>query len=423
MTRALLISVGGSPAPVVSSIESRCPEYVVYFTSRDSRRVVREQVEPQLRHSPKDHEIIVTPDEANLVLCVRELMRELPRLLDLWNLSYTELQGDYTGGTKTMSAALVLALLGRGASYSYVGGDLRTKNGLGTVENGHEVLLTLQNPWDVLAVNTLRDLALLFNNHHFRPAADVAADAAEKTEGLRPLFAVLRDMALGYYHWDTFLYKPAKNYLGSAWSSLQRMQAVNAAEALHELGRHLGMNMAALDVLVQESTADAGGQATVRDIMANAIRRADDGHHYDDAVTRLYSAIEKAAKVRLREGHGLDNGNLDLERLEDTALREELREHCTDSRDGRVKLPLHRSFSLLYALGDPLGARYDACATELGNLLNIRNDSLLAHGFKPVREDTFTRMLELALGFLDVRREDLPLFPILDGERLGMVVW
>lgn len=420
--KAMLVSVGGSPAPLCKSIDTYRPEYVIYFASKSSRRMVREEIEPALAHRPKDHEIIVTPDENDLVACAKELLRELPRKLHIWDLSFTDLTGDYTGGTKSMSAAVVLALLGRGAAYCYVGGDLRDKNGLGAVRNGHEVLLSLQNPWDVLAVNTLRDLALFFNNHHFMPAAELACEASRAAGGLKPLFDILNKLALGYYNWDSFNYKGACNTLNNVASSLATMAAVNNAPALQELLGHLKRNIADLELLVQEQQS-GGGVRMVHDIVANAIRRADDGHHHDDAVARLYSAIEKAAKVRLRMEYGLDNGNLDLTRIEDNALRQELQDQCTDSRDSRVKLPLHRSYRLLLHLGDALGERYAANEEQLRNLLNIRNDSLLAHGFKPVRESTFSDMLSLALDFLSVEREHLPRFPVLDGEKLGMVVW
>lgn len=387
-----------------------------------SRRMVREEIEPALVHRPKDHEIIVTPDENDLVACAKELLRELPKRLQLWDLDFTDLQGDYTGGTKSMSAAVVLALLGRGAAYCYVGGDLRDKNGLGAVRNGHEVLLSLQNPWDVLAVNTLRDLALFFNSHHFMPAAELAREAAVAAGGLKPLFDILNKLAMGYYYWDSFHYKVASQSLNNVASNLATMAAVNNAPAFQKLLGHVRGNLAYLDILVQEQQS-GGGVNMVQDIVANAIRRADDGNHYDDAVARLYSAIEKAAKVRLRAEHGLDNGNLDLMRIEDQALRQELQEQCTDSRDGRVKLPLHRSYRLLLHLGDALGERYAANEEQLRKLLNIRNDSLLAHGFNPVRESTFSDMLSLALDFLGVEREHLPRFPVLDGEKLGMVLW
>ncbi|OQX91368.1 MAG: hypothetical protein B6D58_08485, partial [candidate division Zixibacteria bacterium 4484_95] len=45
---------------------------------------------------------------------------------------------DLTGGTKQMSAALALAATEQGLKVSYVGGEERTKDGLGTVVSGTE---------------------------------------------------------------------------------------------------------------------------------------------------------------------------------------------------------------------------------------------------------------------------------------------
>lgn len=45
------------------------------------------------------------------------------------------------------------------------------------------------------------------------------------------------------------------------------------------------------------------GRAYLRDLLANAARRIAGGRH-DDAVARLYCAIEKSAKIRLMAAHG-----------------------------------------------------------------------------------------------------------------------
>lgn len=68
--QVLLISVGGSSQPVIHSLNSQQPDYVIYFASRTSRSVIRQEIEPALNFKPADHDIIVTPDEQNLVhLC------------------------------------------------------------------------------------------------------------------------------------------------------------------------------------------------------------------------------------------------------------------------------------------------------------------------------------------------------------------
>ncbi len=55
--KLLIVSVGGSPQPVIHSLNSQQPEYIVYFCSRGSRSVVRQQIEPALTFSPQDHDL------------------------------------------------------------------------------------------------------------------------------------------------------------------------------------------------------------------------------------------------------------------------------------------------------------------------------------------------------------------------------
>jgi hypothetical protein len=76
-----------------------------------------------------------------------------------------------------------------------------------------------------------------------------------------------------------------------------------------------------------------------------------------------------------------------------------------------LKLPLFKSFELLKALGDTIGERFDRKRLELENLLQIRNNSILAHGYAPVGENTFYDMLCLTLDFLNLQEDDLICFP------------
>jgi len=209
LIKALLISVGGSEAPIVHSIEQQEPEYVIYLVSSDSRLKVREDIEPVLKHKPKDHHIITTPNEQDLVGTVRILLADLPGILSVWGLEYKDIVGDFTGGTKCMSAALVLVLSVKGGLFSYIGGKTRNKNGLGVVKNGSEQMLHLQNPWDVLAIDDLTQASRLFNSHQFLALTELANQASVRVEKLKPFFKALEHTALGYYLWDNFQYQDA----------------------------------------------------------------------------------------------------------------------------------------------------------------------------------------------------------------------
>ncbi len=123
----------------------------------------------------------------------------------------------------------------------------------------------------------------------------------------------------------------------------------------------------------------------------------------------------KNRQNRLAVAHGIDNSNVDTV-LVPEAQREEI-ESCRDA-DGRIRIGLERSFRLLHALGDPLGAAYLERSKELSQVLQRRNQSLLAHGFRPVDAADFQKMLDIALSFLCIESGQLPAFPRMDWKGL-----
>jgi len=423
MKKTLLVSVGGSPAPVIYTINQHRPAAVIYFCSRDSRAEVRAAIEPKLDYALTDCEIITTPDEQNLKDSVAELVHRLPRTLHNLDSDMAHLQADFTGGTKVMAAAVVLALADQGCSYSYVGGVGRDKQGLGVVVDGREQLLYSDNPWDALGREPLKLYALHFNRCRFASAAQVAARAAERSDKLRPLFETLQVLADGYRQWDNFEHKPALNLLNRC------RQALKTLPFLHE-GQQLSATFAGqleadikrleqvkndLLTLENKATHPSDGQALLLDLLANAVRRAESEHKYDDAVARLYSVVEKAAKMRLFHQFAIDNSKVCPEQI--PALHRELILRGMSANDNNVfPLPLAKSYALLAALGDELGATYQQRETDLAKVLAIRNSSLLAHGFQPVSQKTYTDLLAIALNFCAVQADSLPTFPRLAEE-------
>jgi len=79
--------------------------------------------------------------------------------------------------------------------------------------------------------------------------------------------------------------------------------------------------------------------------------------------------------------------------------------------DGKIRIGLERSYILLRSFNSDLGHKYCQKAKELSSVLQRRNQSLLAHGFRPVDVKDFQLMMEIALDFLGVQAEGLPVFP------------
>ena len=150
---AVLVSVGGSPAPVLFTLLKRRPAHVWYFCSADSRQVA-DDIHAQLDWRP-DRDFIEVERFEELGPCYKELRAAIPALLRKWKVPAAEVLVDYTGGTKTMSAALVLAAIETFDQFSYVGGAQREQGGLGVTVDGREKVFYQANPWSDLAVREI----------------------------------------------------------------------------------------------------------------------------------------------------------------------------------------------------------------------------------------------------------------------------
>jgi len=245
----------------------------------------------------------------------------------------------------------------------------------------------------------------------------------------------LKAAAEGYYLWDNFHYDKASAELRKAESRLRAVCNATSNSRLRDFHQELAGTVAFLETVVAEvnqlvkSKPAAGraaavvvdGTAIIRDLIANAVRRAEAEFKCDDAVARHYSAIEKSAKIRLKVSHGIDNSDVLPGQIPEGAFRDLLLKECVNDRNGnKIQLPLHRSFELLKLLGDELGTAYGESQEELGRVLTTRNMSLLAHGFEPVKQETYEKMLRIALRFLSIEKDALPRFPAMDWGGAGI---
>jgi CRISPR-associated protein (TIGR02710 family) len=423
-SRVMLVSLGGSPEPVLLTLNRQQPEYVLFFISATSAREVQGVV-GGLEYGVAAFEQILTPSAELLHECYRALRDQLPERLRHWGLTFSDLTVDYTGGTKSMSAALVLATADRVHRYSYVGGVERDKGGLGVVISGREKMWFLQNPWRELVRDELARIVVLFANARYLGARNELSALADRADAdAARLLAALVDLAAGLASWDSFRHADAKVEMGRAYAFLKvfalgarqpRWSALTQgiAESLDFLKRIPGHGSDAA------SRAVAGGETLILDLVANADRRARIEHKYEDAVARLYSCVERAARFRLfTRSPAIDNEKVAPEQVP-AALREELVRRYGESGGRVLRLPLEASYQLLAALGDPLGAAFAARAAQVGRLLALRNHSILGHGEEAVTQAGYDAFRRFVVELLDLREETLPRFPEVRDLELG----
>ena len=405
--RMMVVSVGGTPDPILFSLNQQRPAYVVYFCSEGSRHLVNQAIRPGLRFQLTDDEVLTTESAERLVpayQCARDGVR---RCMHMWEITGPETVVDYTGGTKNMSAALTLATIDLGCRYSYVGGVERSKEGLGIVLPGSERMFFPANPWEALGVEALREVALLFNRAHYGPARERLESLAERVPvPRRPLYRRLAQVVDGFDRWDRFDHRGADKALQQALGRLH--ESIGLLDPGSPERRFLEA-AAALHPRLAE-IIPAHPHAYVADLVANAMRRAELETKHEDAVARLYAAVEKLGKLTLRRDHHLDNSRVDPAAVP-ASLREDYRGRYWSEEEQSLQLPLLATYRLLAALGAPLGDRFEAAWPTLRPLLDARNQSILGHGTQPVSEGTYRRLLDATLVLLDLDPGALPTFP------------
>lgn len=406
--KAILISVGGTPAPIIFSLNHQKPEYICFFVSEETREAIDKDILPNLDFKCRHYDWITTPNAEGLSECYRVLVRKLPEILKKWKVDPKDLVVDYTGGTKTMSVALALATIEKSSLYTYIGGVERTKEGIGVVIDGKESMWYLDNPWDELAVSERREACLLFNKARYSSAVEVFAQVAERvSEKNKSFFKALGDLAEGYDLWDKFRHREAGFKLYRSKGIIQAYATGSEKETLLSLADRLDENLRFLKNL--ENNEDQKGLLLCYDLLANAKRRAYLEDKFDDAVARLYRAMEALAQFKLKN-YGIKTSNVEAEQIPDN-LREDYIKRYTDQNDGRIKLPLYPSYLLVNELGDILGKNFLDHYEALRPLLDIRNHSILAHGFNPVSREIFSQMYLAILEFTEIKEYELPEFP------------
>jgi CRISPR-associated protein (TIGR02710 family) len=408
----LIVTVGGAHEPVVTSLVHWRPARARFVASHQTGSRVPEIVAQAQAHGvtldPGAYDTTIVRDPEQLVACV-EAMRRLDQEVRSWLGRGEEYRivVDYTGGTKTMSAALALVAHRWKCGFSYVGGTIRTKEGVGLVQSGTERVVATSNPWDELGYRGIEDACEAFDLGNYGPAADVANEWLRAVTDPRHkrTFATLKSLIEGYAAWDRFDHAAACTRLADVRKNGNDLYALFGAATSDRLLEILRQHEIELGQL---KSAHGASEAMVRDLIANARRRAEEGR-FDDAVARLYRAIEAAAQVRLAAEHGIsDTGCVPVE-----ALPESLRARWSDRAEGgTVTLGLQDAYRLLAALGDQLGQRFVELQLDLKTSpLATRNQSVLAHGFRAVGQQAFEQLWGKVLELCDIRENVLPVFP------------
>lgn len=411
----LICTVGGSPEPIVAALKQWRPVRVRFVHTPQTKADVEAKIVPMARAEGVDldagrYDLFELPDGQDLASCLDHL-RQLAPVVAEWTARGASFQVvvDFTGGTKCMSAAIGIQASRWPSVFSYVGGNERTKDGVGVVVSGAEKIVHQANPWDALGHQAVEDYVVLFDQHAFIAAANLAAVTMKRVS--RPdrkrELSSLGELAKALDAWDRFDHATSKNLLEGVRKAANDLRAVLGAT---KGDRVLAGTAQLVEHLGQLGQATPPSRHHVLDLLANAKRRKDEGR-FDDAVARLYRATEAIAQVTLKEGHGVESTeNVPLERVPEP-LRTTW---ATRANEGSVALGLQDAYALLAALNDPIGKKFqDVGLSGTKSPLVARNRSILAHGFQRVSDTVFDKLWTSALSLAGGDTASLPSFPLL----------
>lgn len=407
MKKTVIYSVGKSINPIIYSINHLKPDEVIFYCSSETAHIVSQiyQEFPELPYK----KAIITNNIDNIYENMNLLNNEFKvRNITNWNNVYV----DFTGGTKTMTAALVLTTIDKGVKYVYISGDESAKNEKGFVIDGHEKLVQIVNPWDSLAYLQRSEASLAFNMLRFDEAISIADKAIKNLDDnntYRFIFTAIKDIFLGYKEWDLFLHHRALKDINKGLSALQHHACYN--DNIKEFIQHVSDNYEFLS-RYKSDDPKIKGKFYIEDLISNAYRRGEVEKKYDDAVARLYRVVELIAQEELRNNHNIDPSNCKEEEIPET-LKDVFKRSYVPEKNC-YKLGLQNSYLLLNELGSELGKYFMKNNHEYKSVMEARNNSILAHGINPIKEDDYRRLLVFVLKLCNITEDSIVRFPKLN---------
>lgn len=399
----LVLTVGGSHQPLLRSIEQTKPDHVVFICSDDVSGGAKGSYVQVVGDGMvnKSSFTVPQPDLPNLVVLTKlntdqyNLVKipNCDNLDDCYRCASTAIAErrqqhpgetiivDYTGGTKSMTAGLVLAALDdTRCIVQLVGGTRRDRD---KVVGGTEYVQAAAVA-DVQA-SRLRRLAEQFLAHYnYAGAAELLEQALQqhRTDRNQPGLSNRLQFCRACDAWDAFDHERAQTLLSQV---ADEAFPPPMKPELDGLKRFLGMLL----------SPKRHGYERVQDLLRNAERRAAQCR-YDDAVGRTYRALEMTAQTRLLQAYDLDTKKVSVDCLPND-LREQLR-----PTGPTVKLSLMHAWTWLsHQPNEPLGQLFEQERSHLLNALSTRNDSLLAHGVTPVSKADHARVSDVLVPFID----------------------
>ena len=231
----------------------------------------------------------------------------------------------------------------------------------------------------------------LFNNYDFKLAKEVLEDNFSPINKTEKMFSRIIDI---YGKWDSFEYDNYDfNSILNFFSSIQENIENNKK----------------IKILLYRSNKNYNAYR-ISDLINNAKRRIEE-ERYDDAIIRLYRALELIGESELYEQYGIRKTDVHLEDIDKLNMDENAKRNVKkrlDFKYPRYQIPLTTTFFILQKLNDKVGLYYLKHKQKYQELFQKRNVSVLVHGNYKYTPREIKEMLDEVIELAVVYNNNVP---------------
>lgn len=349
------------------AVEHSDPQKVFFICTDESKSTL--ELNPDGICDKYEKEIIILKEPDNIQDIFNVLFPKFKEMRSVYGKEKIII--NYTSGTKSMSAGTVLAAVLSGFDNLQVIHGAR-ENGI--VKSGTEVITEFKTAF-VNPGFVLKEANAFFKEGMYDACLQVLERIDEDKE-FAEIVNKLKQLAQAYSCWDRFDHKKA----------LEKLKGLKFGK--EEIDEGINRNKQFLGEMSSSNEIERY-EYRIADLLNNAKRRAREGK-YDDAVARLYRAIEGIAEYKLLK-NGIDLNNVNQENLSNALNDSSKASWLNKIEDGKLKIGLKDKFQLLRDINDRFSEVYFN-DKELQILLSKRNYSILAHGWETISKDDYDKL-------------------------------
>lgn len=372
--QCLVSLVGFSPEPLILTINTLKPEFVLFLHTKDTQQQLDVIVEKsQLKPSKFRPQPVSDSKTEDVYLAIKNVISEFTR---------EKIAIDITGGKKCMvgGAAIAGALTGCDIFYiDFIDYDRQNRQPI----PGSEYLNFLSNPFTIFGDLDFEEGKQLFNKGNYYAAVHIFSELAEKIpHNDEAIF--LQHLAHTFKEWDEYNFKAA--YDGCS-------NAIKQAKRCH-IFAHLWDDLSQkLQLLEHLKSGDK--LALVLNHYFTSQRMAERGR-FDFAALLLYRTLEMTFATHLKAKYNFDVDDADYacfpENIEQgyLAAGKKIFGKKYVAEPLPAILGLMNAYQLLLALNDQIVQEQNP--KRILGIAQLRNKSIMAHGVSAISADQYDKI-------------------------------